>query len=53
MAAVRLLEDPPRTVRVEVAPGLVVPVLTVDEVTRGRPDLGEVVERLRARSLGS
>jgi transcriptional regulator with XRE-family HTH domain len=51
MVAVRLLDQPPPTVRVEVAPGLVVPVLTVDEVARGRPDLAEVLERLRARSL--
>jgi transcriptional regulator with XRE-family HTH domain len=46
MVAVRLVREAPRTVRVEVAPGLVVPVLTVEEVGRGRPHLGEVLERL-------
>jgi transcriptional regulator with XRE-family HTH domain len=53
MVAVRLLAEAPSTARVEVAPGLVVPVLTLDEVARGRADLGEVLERLRARSLGA
>jgi hypothetical protein len=53
MVAVRLVAEEPVTVRIEVGPGLVVPVLTVDEVARGRPDLAEVLERLRARSLGA
>jgi hypothetical protein len=49
MIGIRLQERPPETVRIEVAPGLVVPVLTVDEVERGRPDLAEVLARLRER----
>jgi transcriptional regulator with XRE-family HTH domain len=47
MVAVRLLSDPPKTVRLEVASAVVVPVLTTDEVGRGRPDLAEVLDRLR------
>lgn len=49
MVAVRLVAKPPKTVSIEVAPGLVVPVLTVEEVERGRPDLAEVLQRLRDR----
>ena len=49
MIGIRLQERSPETVRIEVAPGLVVPVLTVDEVERGRPDLAEVLARLRER----
>lgn len=48
-AQVRLLPETPPTVRVEVAPGLVVPVLTVAEVERGWSDLAEVLARLRRR----
>ena len=56
MVRVRLVDQLPGTVRVEAAPGLVVPVLTLEAVERGRPDLADVLARLReraARSLGS
>jgi transcriptional regulator with XRE-family HTH domain len=50
MVRVRLLDEVPERVRLEVAPGLVLPVLTVDAVERSRPDLAEVLGRLRGRT---
>ena len=53
MVRVRLLDEAEEigaaTVRVEAAPGLVVPVLTLQAVERGRPDLADVLARLRER----
>ena len=51
MVRVRLVDELPVSVRVEAAPGLVVPVLALDAVEQGRPDLGEVLARLRERRL--
>ena len=61
MVRVRLVDELPVAVRVEAAPGLVVPVLSLDAVEQGRPDLADVLARLRerraregrARSLGA
>jgi transcriptional regulator with XRE-family HTH domain len=46
---VRLVERLDEPLRVEVAPGLVVPVLRLGDVEQGRPDLAEVLARLRER----
>ena len=51
MVRLRLLAAPPERVRVEVCPGFVVPVLALDDVEAGRPDLAEVLGRLRARRV--
>jgi transcriptional regulator with XRE-family HTH domain len=53
MARLRLLDRLPPTVRVEVGPGVVVPALTVEAVEQGRPDLAEVLARLRERRARS
>lgn len=52
MVRFRLLTSIQDRVRVEVAPGFVVPVLALADVEAGRPDLGEVLARLRERREG-